>query len=442
MKRLFLLACFPLLVQAAPLEQSLDALIRARYQPTLPGVAALVVKDGKPVLRKAYGLANVELGVPARPEHVFRIGSTTKLFTATAVMMLVEDGKVALDAPLSRYLPNTPKHWEQVTVEHLLTHTSGIPSMTLESGFWRLRAPLDHTLDELIAPVVDKPLQFPSGTAFSYNNTGYILLAMLIEKISGQEFFAFIDSRIAKPLGLKHTRSGDTKALIPGLVTGYRQGPSPALFISNSNLHAAGGLVSTVDDLAVFMQALQSGKLVSPAIVKRMNTSYRLPNGEATGYGLGTWLRTVNGHRLVGHGGYILNFYSELEMDVDANIVAVTLHNGDRFGGDNEYLSKRLIAVAQGKPLGEPLSVTLSPAQYERLAGRYGDTTLRYEAGTLSWQSGEAVPRALTPMSETSFFVPDSEFRLRFKIENGRAKSMQQYEDGGDARRSQPRSED
>lgn len=353
MKLLFLLACLPFAVHAAPLTPTLDGLIAARFKPGLPGVAALVVKDGKLVLRKGYGLANVELNVAVKPEHLFRIGSTTKLFTATAVLMLVDEGKLALEAPISRYLTNMPKLWEKVTVEHLLTHTSGIANMTLESGFWRTVAPLDHTLDELIAPILDKPLAFQPGTAFAYNNTGYILLAMLIEKVSGRAYFDVVDQRIVKPLGLTHTVDGNTRALIPGLVTGYRQGPTPALFISNTNLHAAGGLVSTVDDLAAFMQALQAGKLVSPALVRRMNTSYVLPNGEATGYGLGTWLRTVNGHRLVGHGGYILNFYSELEMDIDANIVAVTLHNGDRFGGDNEVLSKLLISAAQGQPINQ-----------------------------------------------------------------------------------------
>ncbi|MBF6907494.1 serine hydrolase, partial [Acinetobacter baumannii] len=130
--------------------------------------------------------------------------------------------------------------------------------------------------------------------------------------------------------------------------TGYRGGPAPAWLLSSSNLYAGGGLVSTVDDLAAFMVALQGGKLVSPAGVRRMNTSFILPNGKKTGYGLGTWVRTVNGKHLVGHGGYVLNFYSQLEMDVDSGIVAVTLHNGDRFGGDNEELSRQLISEVQG----------------------------------------------------------------------------------------------
>ena len=111
-------------------------------------------------------------------------------------------------------------------------------------------------------------------------------------------------------------------------------------------------MVSTVDELATFMLALQAGKIVSPTSLRRMNTSHVLPNGEATGYGLGVWVRKLNGRRLVGHGGYILNFYSQLEMDIDSNIVTVTLHNGDKLGGDNEELSKRLIAVIQGEPAG------------------------------------------------------------------------------------------
>ncbi|WP_051933508.1 serine hydrolase [Massilia sp. BSC265] len=351
-----LLLCFPFAVMAAPdtpatLTQSLDHIVAARFKPELPGVAALVVKDGRPVLRKAYGMANLELGVPIRPDHVFRIGSTTKLFTATAVMLLVDEGRLALDAPVKRYLPEAPPHWDKVTIEHLLSHTSGIPNLSMDSGYYRTTARLEHTLEELVAPVRDRPLDFAPGTKFAYNNTGYNLLGMVIEKVSGEGFFAFLDRRIIQPLGLKHTREGSDQQLIPGLVSGYRgdkqRGPAPAMLLANSNLHAAGGLVSTVDDLAAFMLGLQSGKLVSPKGVQRMNTEHLLPDGKATGYGLGTWLRKLNGKRLVGHGGYILNFYSQLEMDIDSGIVAVTLHNGDRFGGDNEVLSKQLIAEVQ-----------------------------------------------------------------------------------------------
>lgn len=355
MKRLALLLCFSLAwsaANAAPVEprlaNALDGIIAARFKPDLPGVAALVVKDGHPILRKAYGMANVELGVQARPEHVFRIGSTTKLFTATAVMLLADEGKLALDTPVGRYLPDTPLHWDKVTIAHLLTHTSGIPNLSMDSGYWRTSVRLEHAPSELVDPVRARPLAFPPGTRFDYSNTGYNLLGLVIEKVTGKPYYTFLEERISKPLGLQHTREGSDGTFIPGLVTGYRQGPIPALPVANSNMYAGGGLVSTVDDLAAFMIALQSGKLVSPANVRRMNTSYVLPDGKATGYGLGAWLRQVGGKRLVGHGGYIVNFYSQLEMDVDSGIVAVTLHNGDKFGGDNEELSRALISAVQG----------------------------------------------------------------------------------------------
>lgn len=332
---------------ALPLDQTLDAMLATRFPSHLPGLAALVLDNGKPVLRKAYGRANLELGVPLEPGHVFRIGSTTKMFTATAIMMLVEEGKVALDAPIGSYLPNAPAHWSHVTVEHLLTHTSGIPNMTNASGFWRTTARLEHTPEQVIEPMRAAPLGFDPGTRFAYCNTGYMLLGMIVASVSGGDFFDFIHTRITKPLGLRHTRSGVSNTIIPGLVSGYQAGPAPGWFIALSNIHAAGGMVSTVDDLAVFMLALQGGKLIGKASLERMNASHMLPDGSATGYGLGQWVRKVNGNRLVGHPGYILNFYSNLEMDIDANIVAVTLHNGDRFGGDNEVLSKEIIEAVQ-----------------------------------------------------------------------------------------------
>lgn len=343
----------PMLALAAPdvpapsLTQALDRIVASHHAPDMPGVAALVLQHGKPVLRKGYGMANLELGVHVTPEHVFRIGSTTKLFTATAVMLLVDEGKLALDAPIARYFPDAPALWAKVTVEHLLTHTSGIPDASMDSGYWRIGARLDHTTEELVAPVRSRPLDFEPGTRFVYNNTGYNLLGLLIEKVSGQEFFAFVDARIAQPLGLKHTGSGSDQQLIPGLVTGYRAGPRPAWPLATSNFYAAGGLVSTVDDLAAFMLALQGGKIVSRAGVERMNAGYVLANGKPTEYGFGEWIRRVNGKRLVGHGGYIFSFYSQLEMDIDSGIVVVTLHNGDRFGGDNEKMSKQLIMEVQ-----------------------------------------------------------------------------------------------
>lgn len=344
--------CLPLLAMAAPvapsaLADSLDSIVASHHAPDMPGVAALVLQQGKPVLRKGYGMANLELGVRVTPEHVFRIGSTTKLFTATAIMLLVDEGKLALDAPIARYLPDAPAQWAKVTVEHLLTHTSGIPDASMDSGYYRIGARLDHTTDELVAPVRARPLDFEPGTKFVYNNTGYNLLGLLIEKVSSQEFFAFIDRRIVQPLGLRHTAAGNDKQVIPGLVTGYRAGPKPAWPIATGNFYAAGGLVSTVDDLAAFMLALQGGKIVSRAGVERMNAPYVLANGKQTEYGYGEWIRRVNGKRLVGHGGYIFSFYSQLEMDIDSGIVVVTLHNGDRFGGDNEKMSKQLIMEVQ-----------------------------------------------------------------------------------------------
>ena len=352
------------------LEQSLDTMVGWRFKPHLPGVAVLVVKDGKPLFRKAYGMANLELGVPVQPHHAFRIGSTTKLFTAAAIMLLVDEGRIALDAPVSTYLPDSPKQWDKVTIEHLLAHTSGLPVLTMDSGYWRTTARLEHTLDEVIAPARVRPLVYEPGTRFAYNNTGYHVLGAVLEKVSGKNFYDFVDQRIVQPLGLTNTGSGDDGRIKPGLVTGYRGGPAPAWPIANSNLHAAGGMVSTVDDLAAFMLALQSGKLVSPASVKKMNAGYILPDGTPTGYGLGQWVRKVNGNHLVGHGGYVFNFYSQLEMDIDTGIVAVTLHNGDKFGGDNEELSKRMIGLVQGKPISEPGPVGFKSSRSGRPAAR------------------------------------------------------------------------
>lgn len=419
------------------INDSIDAMLSSRFKADHPGVVGLVTKDGKTIFRRAYGLANLELSVPVKPTDVFRIGSISKMFTGTALMMLVDEGKVALDAPLSTYLTDTPKHWSNVTIEHLLTHTSGIPDYTQVSGFWRSTARLDHSLQELISSVTDKPLDFEPGTDFSYDNTGFILLGMVIEKVSGKDFYDFLNTRIFTPLGLKHTSPGDDRVLIPGLVSGYQQGPKQGMYIASNNLHAAGGLVSNADDLATFMMALQSGRLVKPESMKRMNTRHTLKNGKTTEYGLAQWIRTVNGHTLVGHGGFIpTGFYSQLEMDLNAKIIAITLHNGDKFGGDNEYLSKRIIAAAQGMPFHEPEEVKLPANQFQKLLGLYGSAnsplSIIYEHGSLIYQTTNGKRRTLLPSSDTTFFVPGKEFRIRFILEKNQIAGLQVYEEGGE----------
>ncbi|MBI3131644.1 MAG: beta-lactamase family protein [Acidobacteria bacterium] len=422
--------------------EPVDELFARHFAPDQPGVAALLRTNGKVQVRKAYGMASLELGVAMRPDHVFRIGSITKTFVAVVVLQLVEEGKLALDSPISAYLKDAPKAWEKVTVAHLLSHTSGITDYLSgpQGGYGALRTKR-LSLDQLINTFRSWPLQFEPGSAFRYSNSGYLLLGQLIVAATGRAFPQELAARITGPLGLRHTSGGDPDALTPGLVTGYTNGAHPAFIAYLDGAYTDGCMTSTVDDLAAFAEALHGGKLLKPETYRRMTTPFRTANGHATEYGFGLFIRTSNGHILYGHGGDIFGFHGELEADPEARAVAVVLHNGDQFGAHRtvaaEYLSRRMLALAQGKPLLEPAAVALGPEHLAPLAGTYvgpsGQRVLSLEGGRLVSRHNGGEPVALEAASPTTFFLPGQEMRLRFTLEQGRATAVQRYEDGGEA---------
>ena len=207
--------------QAAP-PSPYDAVLKRAVDAGGPGAAAIVVVDGKVLYRQAYGMANLELGVSLQPDMVFRLGSVTKQFTSTAIMMLVEQGKVALQDPIDKYLPGYPMQGHVITVEHLLTHTSGIQSYTDIPGWMTGRIKTDMTVKELVDGFKNEPMQFAPGTRYRYNNSGYVLLGAIIEKASGQSYESFVTERLFKPLGMTHSYYGSNEPIIPRRAEGTR----------------------------------------------------------------------------------------------------------------------------------------------------------------------------------------------------------------------------
>jgi D-alanyl-D-alanine carboxypeptidase len=183
---------------------AIDALLQAAYQPDEPGAAVIAVKDGRPVFRKGYGLANVELGVPIAPDMVFRLASITKQFTAVAILMLMEQGQLALQDSITRFMPDYPMHDHRITIEHLLTHTSGIRSYT-DMPEWPPLWRKDFSVQELIDFFKEQPMQFAPGQRWAYNNSGYHLLGAIIEQLSGLSYEQFIQQHIFEPLGMRQS---------------------------------------------------------------------------------------------------------------------------------------------------------------------------------------------------------------------------------------------
>jgi CubicO group peptidase (beta-lactamase class C family) len=317
-------------------DHPVDEIVEAAMQEgSIPGLALAVVQGGRLTLAKAYGLANMEHQVPATTHTVFRIASITKTFTATAVMMLVERGKVSLDDPISQYLSDSPDAWSAITVRHLLSHTSGIKSY--EATFSASWQPGDR-YDKIIGLVAGLPLGFQPGEGWGYCNTNYLLLGLLIEHVSGQSYRDFLREQILEPLGMTETRLNDAGEIVPNRAQGYawdsetlnhpgrpplrnREKP-PGLWD-----HADGGVLSTVLDLARWDAALYTERLLSRATLEQMWTPARLNDGQTIEYGLGWIVKVVHGHRTVGHWGRNPGFIAEMTRFIDDQLTLILLCN-------------------------------------------------------------------------------------------------------------------
>ncbi len=325
------LTCLATLLGVVVLRaDDVDSYIQAQMQRQhIPGLTLAVVTNGVILKTAAYGLANVELGVPTRTDSVFQIQSVTKTFTATAIMMLVEEGKVGLEDKLAKYLDGLPETWDGITIRHLLTHTSGIKDFINEPT-------VDLRKDIPPADVIESlrklPLNFQPGDKYAYSNTGYHLLGMIIRKVTGKTWDEFLRERVFAPLGMKDTRVISWSEIITNRASGYgwddgllRNG----YFIAPTILgYAGGGLRSTVLDLAKWDAALCSEKLLKQATLDQMWTPAKLNNGKDSTYGFGWATETVHGHRLISHtGSHSTGFKSALARFVDDKLTVIILTN-------------------------------------------------------------------------------------------------------------------
>jgi CubicO group peptidase (beta-lactamase class C family) len=408
------------------LAAKIDAVMAAVYKPGEPGAAVIVRKDGRTILRKGYGLADLELGVPIAPDMVFRLGSITKQFTAVAVLLLAQEGKLGLQDEITKFLPDYPTQGKRITVEHLLTHTSGIQSYT-DLPEWLPLWRKDMTLPELIALFKDKPMQFEPGRSWAYNNSGFVLLGAIIEKVSGLTYEAFLDERIFKPLGLKSSCYGSTERIIPRRIPGYQEGKGGfvnAPYLSMTQPYAAGSLLSTVDDLAVWSDAVFAGKLVKKEWLDKAFTPYKLAGGESSGYGFGWFVADFAGHRSIEHGGGINGFSTyEMTLPEDRIFIAI-LTNSAIEGRDPEPRAVQIAWLSLG--LAEPArkAVTLPAGSLDAFAGVYENERkeeyyFSLEGDTLFAQRQGGSKNELFAASATEFFLKDNPARLAFSRDAG-----------------------
>ena len=307
-----------------------DDYIRAEMKAQqIPGLSLAVINNGEIVLARGYGLANVEHQVPVKPETIFQSGSVGKQFTATAVMMLVEEGKLSLDDKITKYFTDGPESWNQITVRHLLTHTSGMGDYPKDFDMRR-----DYTEDELVQLNRKVPLAFQPGEKYSYSNLAYVMLGVLIHKVSGKFYGDFLHERIFKPLDMSTARVISEADIVPNRAAGYRvvngqlknqNWVSPSL-----NTTADGAIYLTVYDMAKWDAALYTEKLLKRASLEAMWTPVKLNNGKTHSYGFGWTLGQVRGHRIVEHGGSWQGFKSQISRYVDDKLTVVVFANQSR----------------------------------------------------------------------------------------------------------------
>jgi D-alanyl-D-alanine carboxypeptidase len=401
------------------LAVEIDDVLQKVYKPGEPGASVIVVKDGKIVFRKGYGKANLELGIATQPEMVFRLGSITKQFTAVAILMLAEQGKLSVGDEITKYLPDYPSKGQKITIEHLLTHTSGIKSYTSLPewlALWRK----DMTLTELIDVFKDKPIDFAPGESWSYNNSGYVLLGAIIEKASGQSYKDFIEKQIFAPLGMNHSFYDSPERVIAGRVSGYSKGKDGFVncaYLSMTQPYSAGSLMSSVDDLALWDAALYTEKIVKQESLKRAWTPAVLNNGKSTRYGYGWAINSYEGHRIVMHGGGINGFSTDAIRMPDDRIFVAVLTNRDTGEPSPDDIAFRIAALMIGKPYKEPVAARLPSGSLEQYVGVYrlnkDDVSIRRDGSKLLISFGLNKVE-IVPTSETDFFIKGSRTHLTF----------------------------
>jgi CubicO group peptidase (beta-lactamase class C family) len=327
------------------LSAKVDEVVRTQMrEQNIPGVSLAVMRNGKIIKATGYGLANVELNVPVTPQMVFNPGSVAKAFTATAVMMLVEERKIELNDKISKYLTEAPTAWDEITIRRLLTHTSGLRDYFGEDGDPQYDFHQDYTEDELVRKFAAQTLRSPAGEQWRYNNAGYVILGVVIHRVTGKLWFDFVKERIFDPLGMTSTRLLSTDDIIANRASGYQMVNGQrknAPWIAPSWLTTAdGSLCTNVFDMAKWDAALYTEKLIKRSTLEQMWTPVKLNNGTTYPYGFAWRVSEVNGHRLIQHDGVDYGFTSRFARYVNDGLSVIAFIN---LGEDDEAVMPRRI---------------------------------------------------------------------------------------------------
>ncbi len=401
-------------------ESRFDEILSAQYPADGPGCVALVAKEGNVIYRKAFGMADLELDVALKPENVFRIGSITKQFTACAILRLMEEGKLTLQDDITDYIEDFPTHGHTITIEHLLTHTSGIRSYTgIEKWTPEVRKN-DFTPGELIDFFKNEPMDFEPGERHLYNNSAYFMLGYIIEEVSGQTYEEYLDENFFKPLGMENSYYGNTTRIIRNRASGYQKNGDEyqnANFLSMTQPYAAGSLLSTVDDLFTWYQAVMNYEVVSRESLEKAHTRSRLNNGQEIDYGYGWALQYIQQSPAIEHGGGI-NGYLTYSLYLPEEKVFVAVFTNCDCNPPGEAAA-RIAAITIGKPF-EWEEIEMPDETLRDLEGVYkmqndDRRIITFEDGKLYSQRNRGPKYRILPFDADQFFFEEGIETLSFK---------------------------
>jgi len=389
----------------------------------VPGASIAVLSNGDIVKLKGYGLANVEHAVPASERTIFQSGSVGKQFTATLVMLLVEEGKLALDDRLAEHIPDAPDAWRDITVRHLLTHTSGLSNAVYD----KIDLRRDYTEDELAREIAALPLDFPPGDRWSYSNSGYVMLGVLIGKVTGTFYGDLLRQKIFEPIGMTTARIISEADIVPNRAAGYRlvdgelknqDWVSPSL-----NTTADGALYLTALDMAKWETALAKNELLEPESLRLMWTPVTLNDGSTAPYGFGWEVTEMRGHRVIQHAGRWQGFGSHIARYVDDALTVVVLTNLSQANPARIAVGIAGLYEPELAPVTRT-AIGVADEVLERYVGEYefapGDTVaITREGDGLAARPAGGRGMPLRPFAAAEFFVEGAEVEFAFLEEAG-----------------------
>ncbi len=408
--------------QNTQLTKAIDSLVVPQFEGNQPGISILIAKMGQVIYKKAFGSANIELNTPMQPDMVFRIGSITKQFTAVAILQLVEQGKISLQDSVQKYIKDFPSKGATITIENLLTHTSGIVDFTSKDDPDPFIERRDFTPEFLINYFKNDPLRFKPGTKYEYSNSNYVLLGYIIQMVSGENYHQYMADNVIKRAGLTHTLYAEENTIVPNRVQGYTRDNG---FFQNCEYQTlslgfgCGDLLSNTEDLLKWNQAVIAGKLISEASLKKAFSPYKLANGTYSSYGYGWFIDTTYGSPCIHHEGQTSGFIALEKYFPKEDIYVAIMTNVKTADDKTDFSDNRFKLFADITPiaLGKKLisGISVDEAVLDSYAGTYKATfnkstlTIHKENGKLyvDLSNGTGKNMGLVPLTETNFVIPD-----------------------------------